>query len=83
LYLAQKTGLPIVPCGCFVSPKLVFSSWDKYQFPLPFAKVNAVYGAPLSIPGGADLDKKAFELEYQLNTATNDARFFPVEEDPT
>lgn len=83
LYLAQKTGLPIVPCGCFMSPKIVFSSWDKYQFPLPFAKVNAVYGTPLSIPAGEDLDKKASELEYLLNTATKDARFFPVEEDPS
>ena len=82
LYLAQKTGLPIVPCGCFMSPKIVFSSWDKYQFPLPFAKVNAVYGTPLSISTGEDLDKKAVELEYLLNTATKDARFFPIEEDP-
>lgn len=82
LYLAQKTGLPIVPCGCFMSPKITFASWDKYQFPVPFAKVNAVYGTPLWIAGGADLEKSAFELEYQLNTATKDARFFPGEEDP-
>lgn len=83
LYLAQKTGLPIVPCGCFMSPKIVFSSWDRYQFPLPFAKVNAVYGTPLSISTGEDLDKKASELEYLLNSATKDARFFPVEETPS
>lgn len=82
LYLAQKTGLPIVPCACFVSPKIVLSSWDKYQFPFPFATVNAVYGTPLRVTAGDDLERKGFDLEYFLNTATKDARFLCPDEDP-
>jgi lysophospholipid acyltransferase (LPLAT)-like uncharacterized protein len=82
LYLAQKTGLPIVPCGCFVFPKITFSSWDNYQFPLPLATVNAVYGTPMQVAAEDDLERKGFDLEYFLNTATNDARFFSPDEDP-
>ena len=46
-YAAQRLGLPVLPLGVAASPKKVFASWDRFQLPLPFSRVEIVYGKPL------------------------------------
>ncbi|OYP36023.1 lysophospholipid acyltransferase family protein [Rhodopirellula sp. MGV] len=46
--LSQKTATPVIPL-CFVpsSRVIVKKSWDRTQVPLPFAKIDCVFGEPV------------------------------------
>ena len=74
IFLAQKTALPIIPMGSSLSKKIVFNSWDKFQFPLPFSKAAVVYGKPFFVSQEDDLNVKAEELENILNEITLQAK---------
>lgn len=73
LYLAQKTGLPVLPISCATAWRIVFNSWDKFNFPLPFSRAAIVYGEPLRVEPGADLEAAARELEIRLDRACAEA----------
>ncbi|MEK7722705.1 MAG: lysophospholipid acyltransferase family protein [Elusimicrobiota bacterium] len=73
IYLAQKTGIPVIPCACALSKKKILRSWDKYQFPLPFGRIQTVYGAPFYVAETDDIPSKATELEGVLNDLTAEA----------
>jgi len=70
MYLAQKTGLPIVPVGCGLSNKITVNSWDKMRIPLPFGKCALVYGKMIFIDKDTDKAKIKLALEQELNAAT-------------
>jgi len=59
LFVASKTGKPIVPIGGSASRAHYFKSWDRFQLPLPFSRGVLVVGEPYYVPGG--LDEEAFE----------------------
>ena len=73
IYLAQKAGIPVIPCASAYSKKKVLRSWDKYQFPLPFGRLQVVYGAPFHVAETDDVAAKAVELENVLNDLTAEA----------
>ncbi|MFH1618581.1 MAG: lysophospholipid acyltransferase family protein [bacterium] len=73
IYLAQKTSLPIIPVGCGLSRKLVFSSWDRFEVPLPFGRAAVVYGKPVFVSSADSVESKTSELEKNLNRATDRA----------
>ena len=73
LFIAQKAGVPVIPAACALSNKKILRSWDKYQFPLPFGRIEAVYGEPLHVGENDDLAAKAAELEARLNALTVEA----------
>jgi len=73
LYLAQKTGVPIIPVGCSVRDKIVVRSWDQFHFPLPFNRAVILEEPPFYMEKGDDLDRKAEELEVILNEVTKRA----------
>ena len=50
IVLAQLTGLPILPAVIFLSWKVCLRSWDRFQVPLPFARCEVTFGAPLRVP---------------------------------
>lgn len=73
VYLAQKAHVPVIPVACALSKKKILRSWDKYQFPLPFGRIEAVYGQPLPIAESDDVEAKTLELENILNKLTEEA----------
>jgi hypothetical protein len=73
VYIAQKAGIPIIPVACALSNKKILRSWDKYQFPLPFGRIEAVYGEPLRVAESDDVAAKVLELEGLLNKLTQEA----------
>ncbi|MEW5906903.1 MAG: lysophospholipid acyltransferase family protein [Elusimicrobiota bacterium] len=73
LYLAQKTGLPILPISCSTAWRIVFNSWDRFNFPLPFSRAAIVYGEPLRVGPADDLEAAARELESRLDGACAEA----------
>jgi lysophospholipid acyltransferase (LPLAT)-like uncharacterized protein len=49
IFLAQKSGAPIVPIHMEYSRAWRLKSWDRFVVPRPFAQLRAIFGAPLRI----------------------------------
>ena len=74
-YLAQLTGLPIVPVSCRLDWKIRLKSWDRFQVPLPFTRCLMRFGTPLCVPReAAEPEREALrlELENRLKALTED-----------
>jgi len=79
IYLAMKTGRPIVPLRVFYTSFFTLKkTWDQYKVPLPFSKANVIYGKPFYIKKDqysddeiqklcAELENKFHELGGNLN----------------
>lgn len=50
VYLAARTGLPIVPVGFGYRKAWRMDSWDRFAVPCPFSPAVGVIGAPLRVP---------------------------------
>ena len=69
IYLAQRSGLPIVPLTSAGAPCWRAGSWDSFTVPLPFSSCAVGYGEPMWIPRdarGDDIEKLCHELEERL-----------------
>ncbi len=80
LEIAKLSGALVVPATTSSSSRWVFSSWDAFEFPKPFAAVAVRFGRPVSVPADADadeLEKLRIELQEILRelTALNDEAF--------
>lgn len=71
IFLAQKTGLPIIPATCGISSKIVFHSWDRFELPLPFGRAVVIYGRPITVSETDDTAAKADEIQTELNRITD------------
>jgi lysophospholipid acyltransferase (LPLAT)-like uncharacterized protein len=75
IYLAQKTGLPIIPVGVASNRSFSVNSWDKFQIPIPFGKCAVVYGESMKVgKGEEDFDVLCEILTKKLNDATEKAK---------
>ena len=72
LWLSMQSGRPIVPVRTFYSRAKIFSSWDRFQLPLPFSRMCTVYGDPwypaIDPQNPSSLRQACRELETRLNT---------------
>jgi lysophospholipid acyltransferase (LPLAT)-like uncharacterized protein len=59
IYLASRTGLPILPVATGARPLTRLRSWDRFRIPRPFGRVVVHYGEPIDVP--RDLDPAATE----------------------
>jgi hypothetical protein len=50
IFLAQKSGAPIVPIHMEYSSCWRLKSWDRFVVPKPFATLRAIFGEPITIP---------------------------------
>ncbi|MEO8277674.1 MAG: lysophospholipid acyltransferase family protein [Thermoanaerobaculia bacterium] len=66
---AIVSGLPIVPVAIGATRKRLLRSWDRMLVPLPGARVDVVYGAPLSLAPGSAIDEGVATLESALMCA--------------
>lgn len=70
IYLAQRSGLPIVPLTSAGNPCWRAGSWDRFAVPLPFARCAVGYGEPLWVPAhlsGEEINELCTKLEGRLN----------------
>ncbi|MCX5726199.1 MAG: DUF374 domain-containing protein [Candidatus Saganbacteria bacterium] len=78
LYLAQKSGNPVVPVGMYAKHYITLPwRWDKYIVPLPFTKVIIYFGDPFTVPKDIAVLKlkgKCKELEKKIFEATEKAK---------
>ena len=71
LWLAQKSGNPVLPFHFEASQARTLGSWDRTQIPRPFSTVALVVGAPIEVPADAtdaDVERHRTELEATLQT---------------
>ena len=54
LYLASRSGLPIVPVAAAARSSRVLRSWDRFRIPHPFARLVAACGDPIAVPPGLE-----------------------------
>jgi lysophospholipid acyltransferase (LPLAT)-like uncharacterized protein len=52
VWLASRTGLPILPVTSAARASKVLRSWDRFRVPYPFARVMVAYGEPIRVPPG-------------------------------
>jgi len=76
LLVARLAGALIVPVALGFSRKKIFSSWDAFQLPWPFARARLVFGEPVSLSDveGADaFELSRADLERRLRVVTEAA----------
>ena len=61
IFLAQKTGAPVLPVNMEYSSCWRIKSWDRFIVPRPFAKVRVIIGAPHRVRSTSTLEE--FEAE--------------------
>jgi lysophospholipid acyltransferase (LPLAT)-like uncharacterized protein len=77
VFLASKTGLPIVPFGLGYEKAWRARSWDQFAVPYPFTAGACVVAPPIHVP--ADLDDRGLEtyrrrVEETLHFVNDDAQ---------
>ncbi len=58
IFLAQKSGCPVIPAGISAAPRWQLSTWDRYLVPKMFARGVWIYGEPITIPPNASLEEQ-------------------------
>lgn len=71
---ASLSALPIVPVCFDLSQRWEVRSWDRFQVPVPLARVEARFGEPLAVPknvGDAERRELREELQRRLLAITD------------
>ncbi|MEY2493573.1 MAG: hypothetical protein QOJ45_65 [Verrucomicrobiota bacterium] len=61
VFLAQKSGAPVIPIHMEYSSCWRLKSWDRFVVPRPFAKLRAIFGAPIQMPPMENADQSEAE----------------------
>jgi lysophospholipid acyltransferase (LPLAT)-like uncharacterized protein len=66
IFLAQKTGAPVVPVNMEYSSCWRVKSWDRFIIPRPFSKVRVILGQPHQVRStSTDQEFEAERLRLQ------------------
>jgi lysophospholipid acyltransferase (LPLAT)-like uncharacterized protein len=76
VFVASRTGLPVIPCGVGYERAWRAPSWDRFAVPYPFTKAVCIGAPPIHVP--PDLDRDGLEryrllVEQQMHAATTAA----------
>jgi lysophospholipid acyltransferase (LPLAT)-like uncharacterized protein len=73
--LGQLTGLPLIPVGSKIHWKFCTKSWDRFQIPFPFTRIDVVMGEPIVVPRDSSDEQRASlrqELENRMVALNED-----------
>jgi lysophospholipid acyltransferase (LPLAT)-like uncharacterized protein len=73
VYLAAKSGLPVVPIGIAFHRAWRMRSWDRFALPHPWTGAECVTAEPIHVPESADkeqLEAYRLRIEDAMNRAT-------------
>jgi lysophospholipid acyltransferase (LPLAT)-like uncharacterized protein len=76
IYLAARTGLPIVPAGIGYQKCWRMRSWDRFAIPWPYCAARALIGAPIHVPAGLsrdEMEQYRLRVEQEMNRLTEEA----------
>jgi lysophospholipid acyltransferase (LPLAT)-like uncharacterized protein len=74
VYLAARTGLPVVPVGLGTCRPWRAKSWDRFAVPRPWTRARCVTGPPLVVPAAVDreeLERYRQQFESSLLRVTD------------
>jgi len=77
LYLAMRSGYPIIGVGISYQNSLKLPTWDRMEIPIPFTKMGVVYGKPLYLPKkltDEEFEKARLHLEKYLFYLNKEAK---------
>lgn len=70
--LAFRTPAYVVPIRLFAAKAKEFRSWDRFRLPLPFSRVDIVFGEPYLLSAEklseSELERERLELEGRLHS---------------
>jgi lysophospholipid acyltransferase (LPLAT)-like uncharacterized protein len=70
VFLAQKTGIPIMPLYARYHHAIRLKTWDSFAIPLPFSRIDITIDPYITIAADApDLEAERVKLETLLRTA--------------
>lgn len=72
-WAAKLSGAPVLPIGVGATPKAVFKSWDRFQLPLPFSRIQVVLGEPLTFSEADDIAYVQKKIKDALDRVTAEA----------
>ena len=73
IYVAMRTGYPIIPVGFSATRHWRLGSWDKFMIPKPFSRIRFVAGDMIHVPAELDADAlkaATLNLAERLSAAT-------------
>jgi hypothetical protein len=70
IFLAQLTGVPVVPIRIEYSRAVRLKSWDAFMIPLPFTRVDIVFDELFPIAPDADIETERARLEQHMQPNT-------------
>lgn len=76
VYLASRTGMPLVPAGVAFDRAWRTRSWDRFALPKPFSQGYIVLGKPIRVAPDADrltIEGARQDLEQSLGEVTSQA----------
>ena len=73
VYIAQVSGLPVVPFYFTARNKKRLRSWDGQILPRPFSKALYLYGPPIQVPRGGDVEEWRLKIERAMNEMAEEA----------
>jgi lysophospholipid acyltransferase (LPLAT)-like uncharacterized protein len=72
-YIAQRTGLPVIPMAFGSSRGKRFASWDQFLLPYPFSRVLFVVGVPQRFDASIPIAEVSQTLSDVINHAMQEA----------
>ncbi len=73
VYIAQKTGVRLLPGAAFTATKYALKRWDRYSVPLPVSRIAIVVGEPVPAPLDGNPEVIAQTLTEAMHQAAADA----------
>lgn len=76
---AKKSGIPLVLCGIGIKKKKNLKSWDGFEVPMPFTKVNVIFSDPFYFDKNLGFDETSkiiLNCETKLNELQIEAQKF-------
>lgn len=72
LFLAKKTGYPVIPISWTSNRFHHFKSWDGFMMPKLFTKIQVVYGKPIFADKNTDKEQLRSQIKNALMEITMD-----------
>jgi lysophospholipid acyltransferase (LPLAT)-like uncharacterized protein len=73
VYLAKKSGNPVIPFNVAVEKKWVAHSWDQFQIPKPFSRAIVLVGDP--IYADAEMNREQLQaIEAKIQSMLDELR---------
>jgi lysophospholipid acyltransferase (LPLAT)-like uncharacterized protein len=69
--VASHTGAPLVPVIGAGYPSIKFPSWDRSEWPLPFARASFRYGEPIHVPPAIDNNQRDHYQHLLVHALSN------------